>query len=360
MKIRGSVTITRSLLLPNPNGSTPREGLIALSDAHGSLKWGDLLVPTLEDVNYPTAGALVLSASKLYFSIQDNASGSLPLDPLFWTEVGTGDGGGVSLPQNQIDALDAAAAPSGSNPFATLADISNLDIQGSTNIVDILAANASIPNKLWISTDAGVDSYATAVVAGDGLVSDGSGWYTIGQFRGPIGITGDTGATGPAGGGITLQGSDTVVTILTKDASSAGLMWIATDTGTDDYANSVAIGDGLVSDGAGWITVGPVRGPQGDTGPAGPGLPVGGTLGARIRKAIGGDYATEWFSPQYTHTQVGALIQWDIAHNLGETPVVQIVDTADIIIEGEIEHIDLNNTQISFNVALEGKAYLKI
>lgn len=360
MKIRGTVTVTRSLILPNPGGSTPREGLVALSDEHGSLKWGDLLVPVLRDVIYPTAGALVLYTGKLYFSVQDNASGSLPLDPLFWTEVGSGTGGGTTLPQNQIDALDASSAPAGSNPFATLSDISNLDIQGSTNVADILLDNASIPNKLWIATDTGIDSYATAVALGDALVSDGSGWYNIGQFRGPIGITGADGEQGPAGGGITLAGSDVIANILLINPTPAGVMWISTDAGLDDLSNAVSAGDGVVSDGVNWLTVGPIRGPQGLQGIPGIGLPAGGSIGDRIRKAAGGDYSTEWFLPQYVFTKTEAAIQWDIAHNLGEYPVIQLVDTLNVIIEGEIEHIDINNTKVTFNVALEGKAYLKI
>lgn len=361
MKIRGSLTITKSLYLPNPNGSTPAEGRVALSDASGSVKWSDLLVPLLNQAHTYDRGALVLHDDKLWFAKLGGANGSLPLDPTYWVEVGQTGTGGSTLPQNQIDALDNASAPSGANPFATLADINNLDLKGSTSNADILSNNAAIPNQLWISTDDGVDTYSTPVLAGDGLVSNGTGWYTIGQFRGPIGLQGDQGPQGPAGGGITMQGSDTVANILLKDASTPGLMWIAVDTGVDDDSTPVDIGDGLVSDGTKWLTVGAIRGPQGETGPAGPGLPIGGSVGARIRKAAGGDYSTEWFTNQYTFIQTGGgAIQWDIAHNLGEIPHVQILDTSDIQIEGEIEHIDVNNTRITFNVALEGRAYLKI
>lgn len=361
MRIRGSLHITKSLYLPNPNGSSPAEGRFALSDATGSVKWGDLLIPILDQNAVYDKGSIVLHDEKLWFAKLDNANGSLPLDIAYWVEVGQSGTGGSTLPQNQIDALDAASAPSGANPYATIADINNLILQGSTGIADILSNNATVPNQLWISTDDGVDSYSTPVVAGDGLVSNGSGWYTIGQFRGPIGQQGEQGIQGPAGGGITMQGSDTVANILLKDDSTPGLMWIAVDTGVDDDGTAVAIGDGLVSTGTKWITVGAIRGPQGPQGDPGPGLPIGGSVGAKIRKTAGGDYATEWYTSQYTHIQTGgAAIQWDIAHNLGEIPLVQILDTNDVLIEGEIEHIDLNNTRITFNVALEGIAYLKI
>ena len=112
MKVRGSLTITKSLILPNPNGTTPVEGLFALADATGSVFWSDLLVPLLDvNKNYVKVGTLVMSNYSLFFTIMANASGALPLDPIYWAEVGNNAGGGTTLPQNQIDALDAATSP---------------------------------------------------------------------------------------------------------------------------------------------------------------------------------------------------------------------------------------------------------
>jgi hypothetical protein len=43
MRVRGSLSITKDLTLPNPGGTTPSKGLVALSDAEGNLQWGNLL-----------------------------------------------------------------------------------------------------------------------------------------------------------------------------------------------------------------------------------------------------------------------------------------------------------------------------
>jgi hypothetical protein len=44
MRVRGSLSITKDLTLPNPGGTTPSKGLVALSDAEGNLQWGNLLI----------------------------------------------------------------------------------------------------------------------------------------------------------------------------------------------------------------------------------------------------------------------------------------------------------------------------
>lgn len=104
--------------------------------------------------------------------------------------------------------------------------------------------------------------------------ADSINWIEVGEV-GPVGPAGPDGPIGPegpqgvAGTAVEIQGTDTVVNILLKVATTAGLMWIASDTGTDDNSNPVAAGDGMVSDGAGWGTVGPIRGPIGLTGDQG-------------------------------------------------------------------------------------------
>jgi hypothetical protein len=40
MRVRGSLSITKDLTLPNPGGTTSK-GLVALSDAEGNLQWGN-------------------------------------------------------------------------------------------------------------------------------------------------------------------------------------------------------------------------------------------------------------------------------------------------------------------------------
>ena len=73
---------------------------------------------------------------------------------------------------------------------------------------------------------------------------------------GPMGIKGDAGA------GVQVYGSETIINIRAQ-ANIDGHMWISTDAGVDDLGNPVNPGDGVVSAGPSWMTVGPVRGPQG-------------------------------------------------------------------------------------------------
>ena len=105
--------------------------------------------------------------------------------------------------------------------------------------------------------------------------------------EGPQGPIGPQGPEGPEGAGIQINGSDTVANILLK-AGQPGDLWIATDTGTDDFSNPVVVGDGLVWEGTGWLNIGPIRGPKGE------GVPTGGTTGQILAKTSGADYDTDW------------------------------------------------------------------
>lgn len=71
---------------------------------------------------------------------------------------------------------------------------------------------------------------------------------------------------GGNGIGVVILGSDTVVNILAKDPSNAGTAWVALDTGVDDNATPVAIGDALATDGTLWTNIGPIVGEAGDDG----------------------------------------------------------------------------------------------
>lgn len=80
-----------------------------------------------------------------------------------------------------------------------------------------------------------------------------------------VGPQGPQGPTGKDGSGVTIQGSDTIASILALP-KTIGEMWISTTAGTDDLSQTVNIGDGIVTSGTSWITVGPIRGPQGIQG----------------------------------------------------------------------------------------------
>ena len=60
----------------------------------------------------------------------------------------------------------------------------------------------------------------------------------------------------------------------------------------------------------------------------------------------------------FVFTQASAESVWEIQHNLGKYPSVTTVDSADTVVVGGVEYIDLNNLTITFSAAFSGKAYL--
>lgn len=60
----------------------------------------------------------------------------------------------------------------------------------------------------------------------------------------------------------------------------------------------------------------------------------------------------------YVHTQSLASIQWTVNHNLGKYPSVTIVDSAGDEVEGNVNHIGLNQLVISFSAAFGGRAFI--
>jgi hypothetical protein len=60
----------------------------------------------------------------------------------------------------------------------------------------------------------------------------------------------------------------------------------------------------------------------------------------------------------YTHTQGSSSTVWTLEHNLGFYPSVSVFMSSGDIVEGAIEHQDVNNLTITFSVAISGTAYL--
>jgi hypothetical protein len=268
MKVRGTLKVTKNLILTNPNGTTGSQGLVALSDDNGSVSWGHFYVLDVNESLTYKKGTIVMVGQEAHIAITEDAPGTLPLNTDNWLDLGGSGTGGTDLTQAQLDAINGANSPSSSNVFATAADIHNLTILGTDTIANILLKDATTPNNIWITSTAGVDSLGNIVAEGDGLVSDGTRWYTVGLMRGPEGPpgpTGDQGIKGDPGAGIDLRGTESVVNILAKDPGTDGETWIASDTGVDDYGNPVLSGDGLMSNGTGWENIGAIRGPAGDT-----------------------------------------------------------------------------------------------
>jgi len=59
----------------------------------------------------------------------------------------------------------------------------------------------------------------------------------------------------------------------------------------------------------------------------------------------------------YSHTQSTPESVWEVTHNLGKKPSVIVVDSADTVVMGGIEYINLNSVRLTFVGAFSGKAY---
>jgi hypothetical protein len=89
---------------------------------------------------------------------------------------------------------------------------------------------------------------------------------------GAAGEKGDPGDPGQDGSGVTIKGE---ATEYPPDAAPVeGDMWLVPDPVPAGFPEGTQAGDGLVWNGTSWTNVGPIRGPVGATGPAGPAATV--------------------------------------------------------------------------------------
>jgi hypothetical protein len=110
---------------------------------------------------------------------------------------------------------------------------------------------------------------------------------------------------------VTIEGEDILVTV------------------EDDSTFDVVIEDEVIH-----IDMAPVgdRGPQGEPGQDG------------ITTVI----HTGGVPTFYLHTQNVAAAVWHIVHNLGYYPSVNVIDNAGTLIQGAVQHIDVNTLEVSF------------
>lgn len=59
----------------------------------------------------------------------------------------------------------------------------------------------------------------------------------------------------------------------------------------------------------------------------------------------------------YTHTQAVPSDTWEVTHNLGKYPSVEVVDSAGSVVVGDYKNIDTNTMLLTFSGAFAGKAY---
>ena len=58
------------------------------------------------------------------------------------------------------------------------------------------------------------------------------------------------------------------------------------------------------------------------------------------------------------YTQTSPSTVWNIAHTLGFTPNIMIVDTSENVVEAALEYISATQIRATFSEAIAGKAYL--
>ena len=75
-------------------------------------------------------------------------------------------------------------------------------------------------------------------------------------------------------------------------------------------------------------------------------------------KFLRGDNTWAEADKNYVHDQGVPNQVWTISHGLEKLPAVVVVDTAQSVVVGQIEYIDLNNITITFNSSFSGEAYL--
>lgn len=69
-------------------------------------------------------------------------------------------------------------------------------------------------------------------------------------------------------------------------------------------------------------------------------------------------YIKQQVREHYVHDQQVASISWTVTHNMNKYPSVNIVDTANDEVTGDVKYNSLNQITISFTAAFSGKAYL--
>lgn len=60
----------------------------------------------------------------------------------------------------------------------------------------------------------------------------------------------------------------------------------------------------------------------------------------------------------YVHNQDVASATWKVKHNLNKFGSVTVVDSANSLIYGDVQYIDMNNLEIYFSAPFTGKAYI--
>ncbi len=80
--------------------------------------------------------------------------------------------------------------------------------------------------------------------------------------------------------------------------------------------------------------------------------------GSNINISLDINYIQSQIKENYVHDQQVASSTWVVTHNMNKYPSVNIVDTANDEVTGEVRYNNLNQITITFTAAFSGKAYL--
>lgn len=61
----------------------------------------------------------------------------------------------------------------------------------------------------------------------------------------------------------------------------------------------------------------------------------------------------------YVHDQILASEVWEINHDLGFYPLVDVIDSGGTLVIGDVFHVDVNNLILTFSAPFSGKALIK-
>lgn len=80
--------------------------------------------------------------------------------------------------------------------------------------------------------------------------------------------------------------------------------------------------------------------------------------GSTVNLSIDINYLKTQVRENYVHDQQTASATWVVNHNMNKYPSVNIVDTANDEVTGDVRYNNLNQITITFTAAFSGKAYL--
>ena len=338
MQIRGSLVVTKDLTLKNTGGTAPSKGLVALSDADGKVRWGHLvLLPLDQFYTYPDKGTLVTHMGRVYYSLVNKAKGNYILNRYIWKEITI-----EQLSQDQLDAMNNASNPSESNPIVTLGELqSNLsslkligDVTGYAEYREgVLVLRTTIPEQTAAGTSFVRDSFQYIGAQSFMLSQDVTNVLMI-TVNGQLLNEDQYAITSTKQLDILdeLEEEDNVIATYNLVAHNPGITVnsVSISTGNNIELTPADIGLGKVDNTADIDK------------------PISTATQQAFDKIIQGG--------NFEHVQTELAYSWLVRHGLGKYPAVTSIGEDGIEYEGEVKHLDKDNTVILFSAPLKGIA----